>query len=174
MVTVRVHEELYRELRQALEPEAAFEKGARSYLERPRVRKLSLEGSPEQRLDELMLMLAQTRAACGVLKTREATEGRDYAAGREEYTTLADELESLQAEASGLEEQVASLAREVAGLEAGLIARGGDPGPVEPPFPKSVTRPHPATPPAPERGGLLARLWRRVSGSGGRVDTGRS
>jgi cell division protein FtsB len=173
MTTIRVPEQFYRELRESLGPDAcppevAFARGAHSHLEQPRVSKLSLERTPEERLDELMLMLTQTKAAYGVLKIWEAAEGKDYAAGREEYTALAEELERLQAKASRLKDDVESLAREVARLEAGLRDRGGDPGLVGPPFPRSVTRPPLETSrPGPKRGGLLVRLWRRVSGSEG-------
>lgn len=120
----------------------AFERGARSYLDNPRVAKLSLGGDREERLEELMLMLAQTRASRGVLEVWKCTEGRDYSAGRDEYVALARELESLErGPVMRLRAEVEALSRDVAELEARLRASGGDPEAVKPPIPSTVIRP---------------------------------
>lgn len=147
MLTIRVPEDVYREILNRLGSdvpslECALEEGASSYLNHPRVVKLSLDGPLETRMEELMLMLAQTQASQGVLEIWRATEGRDYSAGREEYVALAGELERLEkGPARRLRGEVEALSREVAKLEASLRASGGDPEEIEPTFPKTVTRP---------------------------------
>jgi len=165
MLTVRIPADVYRNVLNRLRPnvplpERALEKGANSYLNHPRVVKLSLDGTREERLEELMLMLAQTQASQGVLEIWKATEGRDYSAGREEYVALAKELESLeQGPVRRLKAEVEAFSREVTELEAELRASGGDPEEVQPPFPKTVTRPVLSAEKSPaERRGALKRL----------------
>lgn len=169
MVAIKILREAYSEAREkpgaaGLSPERAFRKGAGSYLEHPRVTKLIMDGSPEERANDVLLMLAQTRASYGVLKTWEATEGREYRASREEYTAMADELERMErGPVAKLRAEVETLSREVTALEASLRARGGDPGEINPPFPKTVTRPSLAAPEPVEERGILARIWRRIA-----------
>lgn len=146
-MTITIPEDLYRNALNRLGPNAPsleriLEEGAGSYLSHPRVVKLSLDGTREDRLEELMLMLAQARASQGVLDIWKATEGRDYSAGREEYVALARELESLeQGPVMRLKAEVEALSHEVTELESRFRVSGGDPEEMEPSFPKTVTRP---------------------------------
>lgn len=171
MIIVCVTEAAYREIRERLghdapSPEKVFEEGARSYLEHPSVTKLMMGGAPEERLDELVLMLAQSRASYEVIEIWNATEGRDYVATREEYSALADEFERLQGQRSRLEAEIKALSRQVTELERRLRGLGGDPDTVGPPFPKAVVR-QPLVDSAPvSTQGLSTRLWRRLSGLG--------
>jgi hypothetical protein len=143
--------------------EEVFERGARSYLEQPKVTKLAMEGTHDERLENLVLMLAQTRAAYGVLRSWEATEGRDYASGRDEYTGLAHELEAMEKETiSPLRQEIEGLSRQVVRLEEELRSKGENPDEIEPPFPKSVTRPPIETAAPEEERGFLAGLWHRI------------
>ena len=169
MLIVRVPGEAHRKVRERLEqdapsPEEVFERGARSYIEHPRVVKLTMGESPEERMEELLLMLAQNRASCGVMEIWNATEGRDYAATREEYTALADEFEQLQEQRARLEAEIKALSRKVTQLETNLRELGGEPDTVGPPFPRGVARP-PLEVSTPEhKQGLLGEIWRRLSG----------
>lgn len=166
---IRITEGGYRQVRERLGQHApsrdeAFERGARCYLEHPKIMKLMMGGAPEERLDDLLLMLVQSRASYEMIKLWNATKGKDYAATREEYVALADEFEWLQERASRLEAEIKALSGEVTELEERLWGLGGDPATVEPP--KSVTRPSlEVSTPAP-RQGLLGKLWRLMPGLG--------
>lgn len=164
MTILRVTREDYRERLgpDAPSPEEVFERGARSYLEHPRVTKLTAQGTPEERLDELVLMLAQNRASYGVIRMWNATEGRDYAATREEYTALADEFERLQAVASQAEAEIRALSGEVAKLEAKLRDAGVDPDEVLPPWPQTVARPAAVIRASSREDNALRGLWERL------------
>ncbi len=172
MITVRLLEGVYREAcerpgAEALTLEEAFELGACSYLENPRKKKLLLEGNTEERLEDLLLMLAQTQASYGVLRTWQATEGKDYAAGREEYKALADALQRMEHGTARGRKEIEALSTQVTRLEAKLRARGGDPEGIEPPFPASVSRPPLASPAdssdTTSDRGILRKLWRYIA-----------
>jgi hypothetical protein len=146
-----------------LSPDEALRRGIISYLEQPRVTKLRMGGTLEERLDELVLALAQEQAAYGVLRSWDAAEGEEYGASRDEYSKLADELERLEGEvAPQLRAEIGETVRDIVSLEATLRERGGNPEEIEPPFPPGVARPAPPAPPQEE--GMLRRLWRRFSG----------
>ena len=165
MITVRLPEDIYQEVvcRQRGEDilERALTRGLRSYLEHPKKTRLLMDGTTEERLEDLLLMLAQTRASYGVLRTWEVSDEEDHTSSREEYTILADELQRMErGPLAQLEREIKALSAEIGQLEAELRARGGDPEGIEPPFPVGVNRIDYA--PAPEPGGLR-RLWHRVS-----------
>ncbi len=89
MITVRLPEDVYRVIRQqqgadTLAPERALQRGLRSCLDHPRKVGLLMDGTLEQRLDDLLLVLAQTRASCGVLRVRQASEEKDHTSSRKE------------------------------------------------------------------------------------------
>lgn len=162
MITVRIPGDVYREVRQqggdTISPESALQRGLLSYLRQPKKTKLLLDGAPEERLDDLLLMLAQTRASHGVLRHWKSSEEKDHAGDREEYEILADELERIQqGPLVRLEKEIKALSVQVARLETRLRASGADPDQVEPPFPVGVSRPTTVTPSAPTPG-LLRRL----------------
>lgn len=168
-VVVKILREAYSEAHEQpgtteASPEQALRKGVRSYLDHPRIKKLLMKGSPEERANDVLLMLAQTCASYGMLKTWEATEGPTYRASREEYTAMADELERMErGPVTRLRAEIETLSREVTVLETKLRDQGGHPEAVQPPFPKTVIRPPRVFPngPAEERS-ILARIWRRI------------
>ncbi|WP_273842945.1 hypothetical protein [Rubrobacter calidifluminis] len=162
---IRVMSEAIRRLEMlGLSAEEVFERGARSYLEQPKVKKLAMEGSAKERLENLVLMLAQTRASYEVLELWQATEGHEYASGRDEYTDLAGELEKMEKQTvRPLRDEIEALAREVALLEEELRRRGGDLDRIEPPFPKSVTRPVLEMEAPEEPRGFFGSLWHRLT-----------
>lgn len=165
MITVRLPEDVYREVKRqsadALSPERALQRGFLSYLHQPERTKLLMDGTLEERLEDLLLMLAQTRASHGVLRTWEVSDEEDHVSSREEYTILADELRRMeQGPLARLEKEIKTLSVDVAQLEARLRARGADPDLIEPPFPVGVTRPPVSTASAP---GFLRRLWYSVA-----------
>lgn len=173
MIRARLPGSVYQKARERpgaekLSLKEAFLVGASSYLESPRKKKLLLEGYQEERLENLLLMLAQSRASYGVLKSWQATEGKDYAAGREEYKALADALERMeQGVIPTLREEIEALSKEVVKLEAKLRERGRDLEEIEPPFPASVSRPQLASPTDSSGGAvsgmsILRKLWNRL------------
>lgn len=166
ILTVRIPREDYEEIEgHPGGVSRAFRRGTGSYLEHPRVIKLMMNGSPEERLDDVLLMLAQTRASYGVLRTWEASESPKYRANREEYVALANEYEKLDREVvPDLKKEVRALRREVVELEARLEAGGGDPGEIEPPFPGGVSRPSSLPPDEKPERSPLRKLWRRLTG----------
>lgn len=144
-------------------PDEALRRGLASYLEQPRITKLRMGGTLEERLDELVLALAQQQAAYGVLRGWEATEGEEYGESREEYDRLAGELERLEGEvAPQLRAEIGELAQEVVELEEVLRERGGNPEEITPSFPPGVTRPSRTPPASVRRQTLLRRIWGRI------------
>lgn len=167
MITVRLPEDVYREVQRqgvyTLSPEQALRRGLLSYLYQPKRTKLLMDGTQEERLEDLLLMLAQTRASHGVLRTWEVSDKEEHASSREEYQILADELRRMeQGPLPRLEKEIKGLSMEVTQLEARLRARGADPDLIEPLFPVGVARPPVATSSTPLPG-LLRRLWYSVA-----------
>lgn len=166
MITVRIPGDVYREVQQGtdtLSPELALQRGLLSYIRQPKKTKLLLDGTPEERLDDLLLMLAQTRASHGVLRYWQISEEKDHAGGREEYGILADELQCIQQEPlARLEGEIKTLSVQVTQLETKLKTSEADPDRIEPPFPVGISRPT-TVPPSASTPGVLGRLWHRVA-----------